>query len=213
MRLQTTRPATEKQRAFVTRLLAEKDLTGTIYDGWTPDWSRATTATASQVIEALLALPRKDFEFDMTARRAEPEAGVYRDGEQYYRVYFGQQSGKMLLKRLVRTDHYCAGHYDNLDGSYFECGVRFPTTEQSKDLSGVEDEDMPLRDVGCVRSTWEYEYVGLASKHLPASAKPLPLEEAKAWGRLTSTCVVCGRALDVPESVDAGIGPKCAKAL
>lgn len=52
-------------------------------------------------------------------------------------------------------------------------------------------------------------YVGQADKHLQG-AKRLTLEEAKAWGRTTGHCCACGRRLDVPESVDAGIGPVCA---
>jgi hypothetical protein len=38
----------------------------------------------------------------------------------------------------------------------------------------------------------------------------LTLDEAKEFGRLTGVCVRCGRDLFVPESVAAGIGPKCA---
>jgi hypothetical protein len=38
----------------------------------------------------------------------------------------------------------------------------------------------------------------------------LTLAEAKEFGRLTGVCVRCGRDLFVPESVAAGIGPKCA---
>lgn len=35
-------------------------------------------------------------------------------------------------------------------------------------------------------------------------------EDAMEWGKLTGTCIVCGRRLDVPESVERGIGPVCA---
>jgi len=37
-----------------------------------------------------------------------------------------------------------------------------------------------------------------------------PLEAAIAYGKLTSTCGVCGKILEDPESVAAGIGPVCA---
>lgn len=37
-----------------------------------------------------------------------------------------------------------------------------------------------------------------------------PLEAAIAYGKLTSVCGVCGKALEDPESVAAGIGPVCA---
>lgn len=57
---------------------------------------------------------------------------------------------------------------------------------------------------------YRYEYLGAAAHKLPADAQPLPLDEAKAFGRMTGTCCVCARRLDNPESVDAGIGPVCA---
>lgn len=43
-------------------------------------------------------------------------------------------------------------------------------------------------------------------------AKPT-LEEAKAYGRRTGRCMVCGRKLTHPTSVEAGIGPICAGRL
>jgi len=52
-------PATENRKGYILDLLARRDLTGTPFDGWTPDWSRATNATASQVITRLKALPYK----------------------------------------------------------------------------------------------------------------------------------------------------------
>lgn len=39
----------------------------------------------------------------------------------------------------------------------------------------------------------------------------LTLDEAKRFGALYGTCVVCGRLLSDPKSVAAGIGPVCAK--
>lgn len=55
----TTRPATEKQQALIAKLLTEKDTAGTTYEGWIPDWTRATSAAASSVITFLLTLPGK----------------------------------------------------------------------------------------------------------------------------------------------------------
>lgn len=109
-------------------------------------------------------------------RTDEPEAGMYRDVDgTIYRVYFGQQSGRMLVKRVVKT----GGTWVDREGT--------------------------------VRDEYKYVYVGNAAYKLPATAESLPAEAARAWGRLTRSCVVCARQLDVPESVDAGIGPKCAK--
>lgn len=102
----TGRPASDKQRSFVESLLAQRDLTGTKYEGWTPDWSRATSKSASAVIEYLLTLPRKTAQSASSATE-EPEAGVYTDGDQMIRVYLGQNSGKMLAKRVqVESGEY-----------------------------------------------------------------------------------------------------------
>lgn len=55
----TDRPITERQKAFIEKLLAERDTTGTAYEGWAPEWYRATSPMASSVIDFLLTLPVK----------------------------------------------------------------------------------------------------------------------------------------------------------
>lgn len=72
----TTRPASEKQVAFITRLLSEKDTTGTHFEGHTTA-PALTSKQASDAITALLALPS-------AAVAAEAEAGFYtRDGQAF----------------------------------------------------------------------------------------------------------------------------------
>lgn len=55
-----------------------------------------------------------------------------------------------------------------------------------------------------------YEYLGRASRFLPVNARRLSLEDVGALGRTFDHCLLCGRRLDDPESVDRGIGPVCA---
>lgn len=164
MSTMTTHPATEKQIAFITRLLGERDATGTAYEGWTPDWSRATSKAASTVIDFLLSLPKKAVQ-----EQAEAEAGVYETPDlRWFRVYLGQQSGHMLVKE-VHAEH---------------------------DLMG----EMEV----------SYEYLGSAASKLPHDARRMSLEEVGRLGIATNHCMICGRRLDDPESVDLGIGPVCA---
>lgn len=59
----------------------------------------------------------------------------------------------------------------------------------------------------------EYEYMGAARRFITTETAKLTLEEAKEFGRMTGHCCVCARRLDVPESVEAGIGPVCASRL
>lgn len=56
-----------------------------------------------------------------------------------------------------------------------------------------------------------FQYMGLASKHVPADARRLTVEEiGSASLAMNSThCFVCSRRLDDPESVQRGIGPVC----
>lgn len=76
---------------------------------------------------------------------------------------------------------------------------------------GQQSGQMLVKEVvGDPEHGYAMEYLGLAAKHVPADARRMTLDEAKAWGKATGSCVKCGRRLDVPESVDAGIGPVCA---
>ena len=74
------------------------------------------------------------------------------------------------------------------------------------------------RVVGIPENGYEYEYLGSANRLAQGRStlgivevSPLPLEEAKFWGKMTKSCIACGKRLDDPESADAGIGPVCAK--
>lgn len=67
-------------------------------------------------------------------------------------------------------------------------------------------------------SGYDYEYVGSAHRVKKGESNlglaeilPLTKEEAANWGHLTGSCIVCGKRLDDPESVDRGIGPVCFK--
>jgi len=55
----------------------------------------------------------------------------------------------------------------------------------------------------------KFVYMGLATKHLPANARMMTLDEAKALGRVYGFCVKCGRTLTDEQSIASGIGPVC----
>lgn len=59
-----------------------------------------------------------------------------------------------------------------------------------------------------VNGKFEYER-GLICK-LP-KVRPMTIDEAKHYGKVTGTCCVCARKLRNPVSIEAGIGPKCAQ--
>ena len=157
---------TEKQLNFITTLASERSITGTDATLVTVVES-LTKSQASGLITRLLAAPLA------TVAPVKVPVGMYRGSNgDILRVYFGQQSGQNLVKRVVRTG---TGEY-------------------------------------------RFEYVSSATKVVMGRSKlgkitleRMTLEEAKAWGRMTNSCVACGRRLDDPESVEAGIGPVCAK--
>lgn len=99
------------------------------------------------------------------------------------------------VRRVFGKDD--AGVYVNADGSIYR--VYF----------GQQSGQMLCKEVvGKTKDDFAFVYKGLAERYVTGTK--LPLDEAKAWGKATETCIACGRKLDVPESVDAGIGPVCA---
>lgn len=176
----TDRKISPKQREYLLSLLDQREVPMETSDllykclriSEDPEEFGMSMADASAMIDDLKMRPKKQPRYENARPAApptnvEPKAGMYRrDNGEIVRVYLGQQSGFMLLKRLVEDEHSEHG--------------------------------------------WAYEYVGRASYKL-GNATPLPLEEAQKFGRMTGTCCVCARRLDVPESVEAGIGPVCAK--
>lgn len=168
------RYATQKQFDFIKRLLAEREVSADLNEDVSACRALAVAGMlesrrASALIDALLAAPKKTA--PAAAEAPEIEAGVYViHGDEYVRVYFGQQSGRMLAKRI---------HMEQDGGEW----------------------------------TVHYEYLGAAARVLVPAATPerLSLEEVGSLGITTNHCLVCGRRLDDPESVDRGIGPVCAK--
>lgn len=156
---------TARQYGFLRALIAEKqldDAANALVEEARADAVAGTLTRerASEIISLLSKLPKKS--------EAAAESGVYViDGEYHVRVYLGQQSGKMLAKRIVIG----------------------PDNEVS------------------------YDYVGAASSVFRSaySVERLSLEEVGRLGIATGQCLVCGRRLDDPESVDRGIGPVCAE--
>lgn len=167
----TVKNATDPQMDYIESLMSQVHMSDEARAKAESDLAAGITSfNASRWIDRLETLRKEQGQSGVRSRSprsSEPEAGMYKseDGT-ILRVYLGQKSGRMLLKRLVEPEY---------EGD-----------------------------------SWSYEYVGAAARRLPADAKPLPLEEAKRFGKMTGTCCVCARRLDNPESVDAGIGPVCA---
>lgn len=57
----------------------------------------------------------------------------------------------------------------------------------------------------------EYAYLGRAANVITSDYRRMTLEEVGSLGKRFDHCLLCGRRLDDPESVDRGVGPICAR--
>jgi len=125
----STRPASEKQVAFLDKLLAEKDHT------FTADFIsevKADVKKASSTIDQLLAMPRKRAK---AAGGAVTEDGMYRtpDGTVYKVQIAKQGSGNLYAKRLVIEDGH--GSFEYAPGAVRQLQADWKMTlEQAKEF-------------------------------------------------------------------------------
>jgi hypothetical protein len=78
---------------------------------------------------------------------------------------------------------------------------------------GQQSGQMLAKQVHLELGDVSYTYLGMARKVLGAASTwtRLELNEVGALGITSGHCLICGRRLDDPESVDRGIGPVCAQ--
>lgn len=150
------RKATDKQIAFATRLLAERDHSA----GYTTeDLPRLSAGEVSALIDSLLKLPK----LVAASAPADLQSGIYQAGDTVYKVYWNQGKTRMLAKSLTVTGG---------------------------------------------KGRWEYQ--GLASRFVRPDQR-MTLEQAKQFGAIYGVCCNCGATLTDETSIEAGIGPVCAK--
>jgi len=155
----SVRMASEKQVALIAKLAVQKDWSTAPANSF--ERAAIENIVAGKPVEVKRASAAIDYLFGCASAPASAavEAGVYVNADgAVYRVYLGQQSGRMLAAK-------------------------------------VEGD--------------EFVYAGQADRFLTSASRKMTIEEAAAWGKTTGTCIVCARRLDVPESVDRGIGPVC----
>lgn len=94
---QQFKPATEKQIAFINRLQEERVIDSELMRISRDVWRAGsfTKEYASALIDEMMKSPKAK-----AARQPIVQAGIYENDGHLYRVYFGQQSGKMLVKSV-----------------------------------------------------------------------------------------------------------------
>lgn len=223
--------ASEKQTAFIKGLLDSKDLSK-IEDSVTLDVARlreqvaalqVNKRAASAIIDRLLALP------DAPRSAAAPATGGRPASEKQY-AFITRLAGEKELATEDRTKVLAAVEAQSLSAkgasatiekllalpkattpaTEIEAGVYTDGTTTLRVYLGQQSGKMLAAEaIRHEDGTAEFDYRGAASRFVTAAFRKMTIEEAAAWGKATGTCVVCARRLDVPESVDRGIGPVC----
>lgn len=199
-----TEALTERQLTYLQTLVRDRDL-GTQRGPIEERLAKHdfTKREASELIDRLKRLPwlPKDQDFipfpdhEVVMRERVSSPGMYRYDGELYKVQLSRENydgeRHLYAKKLIAT-RYCEGH---------------PATEFSPMGETV------YCDGSCRPQTEAeitFEYVAGMMRLLHADDR-ITLEEAQALGAAYGTCMWCGRTLSDPKSVEAGIGPACAK--
>lgn len=181
--------ASEKQIALIKRLTDERDLS----QHWEPGMDRESDAAASCSANAALQAGRR--------------AWATQD--------FDTRTASTVIEFLLAAPMKAApapapAPEQDLEGMHRFGGVIFKVQRAvhgsghlyAKELAPTkyDDEGNP--------TDWGFEYAPGAIRNL-SEATRLTLADAKEFGALYGTCMVCGRTLTNEESIEAGIGPIC----
>lgn len=208
--------ATDRQIAYIKDLFAGKDLSdldqvavrtmkNVFFDGslprkaasnlidilkrlpWMPRESKSLTDPADIPADAEVAAQENLDQAEAPASKTAPE-GMHRLGDFIYKVQVAVHgSGRLYAKRLTPTRE-CEGHPNLTDETFYCDGMCRPESE----------------------IVWKFEYAPGVISRLSEDTL-MTFEEAKAFGAVYGTCCVCGRTLTDENSIEAGIGPICAK--
>lgn len=206
-----------KQIKFATFLINSRDTSKlTLLKGWTLDIAKLNTislAHARAFIDALLACPEKvtnnsvrmatqpqiNYALNLLAKKetilteSDVKAATFKQISEYITTL----KAAPYKKVESTTEEISEGMYT--DGTKIiraymnRQGTRLLAKELIK-----EDDD------------YRFEYLGMANRFVKGMRR-MTLEEAKAFGRMTETCCVCGTHLSDPDSQKDGIGPWCKK--
>lgn len=223
----TVRYASAKQTAFIKGLLDRKD-TSSLADSVTLDVAKlrqqveaqqVNLKAASAIITRLLALPdaprsattpsgpvrpasdkQVAFLVSLAAERT-PEVPAER-----ITTWAAQVESKIVSDKITELLALPKAKVAPRD---IEAGVYTDGTTTYRVYLGQNSGQMLAAKVVEHDGHAEFDYAGKADRFVTAAFRKLTIEEAAKFGKATGTCIVCARRLDVPESVDRGIGPVC----
>jgi hypothetical protein len=102
-----------------------------------------------------------------------------------------------VIKSEVKQDEIMEGMYTD--------GKRIIRAYSNREKSRILAKELIQED-----DDYSFSYLGMAERFVKGMRR-MTLDEAKAFGRMTETCCVCGIHLSDPDSQKKGIGPWCEK--
>ena len=198
------RLASDKQLKFIQSLLRDRDTSGLPN---LPVVEELSSRQASQLIDKLLSLPKvasaslaTDRQVEMLqfllSTRETPADFLPRPLKELPRAVASD-----LIDRLRSAPRLA--ELVTRPGVYRVDGVLYHVSRSVSNPSNYYAERI---DSETGRRTFERGAIARIRDH-----HRVTLEEAQQFGRLTGVCCYCGRRLTDPQSIDAGVGPICAK--
>lgn len=196
--------ATEKQLALVTRLLGERDLTGTVYAGHTTAPASLTKSAASHAITSLLALPKR-VATPVAPAPSKVRTNRYPGKCEHCGTRVEAESGTLTMSdegkwEVAHLDGECPlSEYPFPVGRYALVtpeGVKFYVASHEGFYVQASDDLHPLAPA--------------AARSVIAAIAEDPEAASRLYGQQIGKCGRCNRTLTDEVSRAAGLGPVCA---
>lgn len=195
-----------KQVAFLLKLIGDEECARFLQTG-------ADRKAVSERIDQALSAQRTP---QPAPRRPQPAAGdesLNEAQQQYIVQLIGQLTKTQATEVIAHLESTYTGPEpepsDELEEGYYLKDGQVYKVVISK-AGHAYAKALILPEGGHGRARWEYAKGAIKSL---TAADALTVEQAAELGHLHGYCMVCGRRLDNPESVERGIGPICANKL
>lgn len=218
-------PASDKQTAFLDRLLDERDVAGVtdLQNSVLAHGLRSrrdgnlTSRQASDMIDILVQCPMRTTATPtdggpseaqvrfFTKLLAERDLGVTLE---WFRALPTRKLASEAIDSALTRPRREVTPEAELTAGIYQVGELVYKVQRAVHGSGkMVAKLLEVSEFGSA----SFAYQGLATRFIPAGTEPMTLDQAKAFGALYGVCCNCGRTLTDEGSIEAGIGPVCAK--
>lgn len=207
------RTISEKQKGFILSLLSKKDITNlTILPGQTinPDEiGNMGVKGGTALIEKLLNCPNKPLHSVSIVNQGSPKQQSFlkslmaqlnlTESDINNRSYASVSDAISELLKETKSMPKVMVKKESITEGMYKVGERIFKVQRSKTSGNLYAKELNGNS---------FEYAQGAMRIIKAEHR-MTLEEAKAYGKATGQCCVCGRELTNEESITNGIGPVC----